>query len=891
MATVTPAPVVPAQLPDVPPVRERRSWPLPFLALDVAAAAMLALAVRRLDGPALVKSILLGGVILAIRRGAAGAWLGCDLVSRHLADIRRRARRAALALSGLAGVAGAAVAAANDDPPAAGVAICLAVFPAVIVALEHQALRCCARRGRIMASGLAGGATTIAVGAVLVRSHFGPLGLALALAAGDLLALVVAWHRPHSGVCAVDGGASSTPLAERGRSLVPAAAASTVLAAMHVLPLATALGSPGEERLVAALVALGLLPLLAATAPSLVIPGLTAGRRETVVPALVLGAFLGGVATLGVGVSPDLVLEVDDSRLTVNAAYFGVAMAVLGLGQLLVHYRVGSGNTRTALVLVLVAAGVQCTLLGVGRGGPADVAVDAALGGALVLVTSLVVATAVAAPFPFTLAAEDAGDGPRLVGPSLVVLIGAAVLLRLASLRPLWLDEATTARLAEEPYRSMFSGSLTADAHPPLHTALTWATTRILGDGALALRLPSLVAGVLLVVVLYATGNELYGRRTGLVAAALGAFAPALIWFSTEARPTALTALLAAGALLAVVRAIRRGRATDWVLFGVAGATLMWTHQLAFVHLVVLHGAAVVCLLRRRREGRPMGSLAAGWAVSVLIVTAAAIPLIAARSGIGAPRVLPPLEFATPAAPGGGASVFATLGTVMNGLVGFHPADVTSRLLALWPLGILATLLVAGRTRSPRGVLLLLLAAAPFVALVAARLLGSPRSPALALGWAATALPVFCLIGGRALSLLAGRWSRVRVVSLGLVALLALAVTDQRARAKPSRRFDVTPVVSTVAREAGPRDVIVYEPRPLGDLVRYKAERTRVVSLERFSPAMAAGSPRVYLVGAFSLTSDPQSDDRAVAIVRELSAVRPLIGERKQEEISVWVFG
>ena len=84
------------RLPEVPPVRERRSWPLPMLAPDVAAVVVLALAARRLDGAELVKAVVLAGVVLLVRRGTAGAWLGRDPATADLATTRRRTRRAAL---------------------------------------------------------------------------------------------------------------------------------------------------------------------------------------------------------------------------------------------------------------------------------------------------------------------------------------------------------------------------------------------------------------------------------------------------------------------------------------------------------------------------------------------------------------------------------------------------------------------------------------------------------------------------------------------------------------------------------------------------------------------------------------------------------------------------
>ena len=86
---------------------------------------------------------------------------------------------------------------------------------------------------------------------------------------------------------------------------------------------------------------------------------------------------------------------------------------------------------------------------------------------------------------------------------------------------------------------------------------MLWLTVRAFGDGELAVRLPSLIAGTLVIPALYELGRELYDRRTGLVAAAFAAVSPLLIWYSQEARMYAFVALFGLLALLTQLRAIR----------------------------------------------------------------------------------------------------------------------------------------------------------------------------------------------------------------------------------------------------------------------------------------------------------------------------------------------
>jgi mannosyltransferase len=135
-----------------------------------------------------------------------------------------------------------------------------------------------------------------------------------------------------------------------------------------------------------------------------------------------------------------------------------------------------------------------------------------------------------------------------------------------------------------------------SESAPPLYYALAWVWTQVTGTGEFGLRSLSAVAGVATVPVVYLVGLELRGRRTGLMAAALVAVNPMLLWYSQEARAYALLALLCAVSLLYCVRALRRGRRRDFVLWGVASGLALATHY--FAGFVVV--AEILWLLRCR---------------------------------------------------------------------------------------------------------------------------------------------------------------------------------------------------------------------------------------------------------------------------------------------------
>jgi hypothetical protein len=258
------------------------------------------------------------------------------------------------------------------------------------------------------------------------------------------------------------------------------------------------------------------------------------------------------------------------------------------------------------------------------------------------------------------------------------------------------------------------------------------------------------------------------------------------------------------------------------------------------------------------------------------------------RRGFGPTSVLPPIEYATPGAPRGGESLFGLAGTGIASIIGFHPVDVSSRLLALWPLCMLAAFFLLGRRWSPKGVLLVGIASAPFVALLVALALERPFEPPFAFVWTAPAIPAIVVGTARAISLVAPAWSVARVVTALVLLVLAIALVDQTVRARPSDRFDISRVAEQVGREARPGDTIVYTPDVVGDIVRFHAGRdVNVVDLER-APRGRDEQARVFIIGAFAFDSG-RSSDRTVSVVRRLSADNELDEQRLHEDVTVWV--
>lgn len=153
-----------------------------------------------------------------------------------------------------------------------------------------------------------------------------------------------------------------------------------------------------------------------------------------------------------------------------------------------------------------------------------------------------------------------------------------------------------------------------SESAPPLYYALAWLWTQVTGNGEWGLRFLSALAGVATIPVAYLLGRELRDVRAGVIAAALVAVNPMLLWYSQEARAYALLGLFCALSLLYCVRALQGGERRNFVWWGVYSALALGTHYFAVFPLV----AEVVLLARRRGRAILSGLWIVGAAVVLL---------------------------------------------------------------------------------------------------------------------------------------------------------------------------------------------------------------------------------------------------------------------------------
>jgi hypothetical protein len=367
----------------------------------------------------------------------------------------------------------------------------------------------------------------------------------------------------------------------------------------------------------------------------------------------------------------------------------------------------------------------------------------------------------------------------RWLALAALTLAGAALRVWWLVARPLWVDEGFTWETALRPPADFLLWSNDPD-HPMLSFALVRLSLEIFGQSNWALRLPSLLAGVLCIPAAWLLGRRLdvparAGERPPLNAvpvaaallAALVAFDPLLVVQSGMARMYSLLALLTLltlerfGALIAA----DERRPGPWFLLGALLLAATWTHYLGYVLVAAVLVAAAWRAIRERESG-------SAWSRFRPVLLAALVPIAG---------TLAPLLGAAGNAPAGErptALVETMFDTEVTKLgMAEMAGHVIKRAVKLLPIGPLAPLLVLGglgglAVLARRSAALAFAVASMAGVTLTAVILGNGNRP---YGVERYLLPwrLAIAIGLASLALLPGR--RARAAATAVVALACLA--------------------------------------------------------------------------------------------------------------------
>jgi hypothetical protein len=337
------------------------------------------------------------------------------------------------------------------------------------------------------------------------------------------------------------------------------------------------------------------------------------------------------------------------------------------------------------------------------------------------------------------------------------------------------------------------------------------------------------------------------------------------------------------------VRAMRRGRTTDWVIYALASAALVWTQYMGALMVLVQQLAFLVVFAGRRRRREEVKPLLVGWACAtgVLVILLAALAPFAyeqytvnEKAGKGFAQV-PSQTGSAASQVQGQVSIYSAIANGVWAMWGYHSDRTMAQIAALWPLGMLSALLFLGRGRSRQTTLLAVAIAGPALMLAA---IGFFKQNLFEIRYIAMAVPLLLLLMARFISSWAphkvGRMAAAGALSVTMLVGLA----DQQLNGTNPRLYDFRGALGEVSQRADSNDVVVYKPIILRSLVRYYAPD---LDARTTLPEPAEGQ-RVFLVGSF--LEKPDTRAQVDKVRKQLDRTEALADQFDYPNVRVWVY-
>ena len=209
---------------------------------------------------------------------------------------------------------------------------------------------------------------------------------------------------------------------------------------------------------------------------------------------------------------------------------------------------------------------------------------------------------------------------------ALLTALGAAMRFASIDVQSFHHDEVITAiRVIPGSFGDMLHAVKGSESNPPLYYVLAWGWAKAFGSDEVGLRSLSALLGTATVPLAYCIGAELAHRRAGLIAAALVAVSPMLIWYSQEARSYALLVLLCAASLLFFARALRTRSGRDLALWALCSALALYSHYFAVFAVGIEALWLLVALRARWRVVLPAVAVVAAAGLALLPLVSAQV--------------------------------------------------------------------------------------------------------------------------------------------------------------------------------------------------------------------------------------------------------------------------
>ena len=201
----------------------------------------------------------------------------------------------------------------------------------------------------------------------------------------------------------------------------------------------------------------------------------------------------------------------------------------------------------------------------------------------------------------------------------IVFLLGSALrIVNLLSRKSFWDDELFSVLLARKSFWEVFYGAIT-DVHPPGHLFLLHAFYSIFGDVDWVYRLPSVLTGCGLIIMVYYLAQEFFDKTSALLASFLVSISPFFIQLSNEARSYSLATFTISFMTYSLIKSFRSSEINWFRLYTLSAIVCVYIDHFVWIWLFM---ANVFLLIKRRfRAFLPYHLRIFFWGLPALVLT------------------------------------------------------------------------------------------------------------------------------------------------------------------------------------------------------------------------------------------------------------------------------
>jgi uncharacterized membrane protein len=182
----------------------------------------------------------------------------------------------------------------------------------------------------------------------------------------------------------------------------------------------------------------------------------------------------------------------------------------------------------------------------------------------------------------------------------MIAILLLAFLLRIAYLdaESLWGDEAMSAVVGNTDLPSAIENRSTGGGAAGFLYFLALHFWLGVGQSEFAVRLLSVIFGVLGVAGMFPLAALVGGKRLGVISAFAVAISPFRIWYSQEARTYSLLLLLTVLGVYFFFRLLREDKLSNWLAYGILTLAALYTHYIT--PFILLAEMTYLTLMRKR---------------------------------------------------------------------------------------------------------------------------------------------------------------------------------------------------------------------------------------------------------------------------------------------------